>query len=195
MKKPQDKALGTYDISKICHVAPITVGRWIEEGKLPYFTTGGGHRRVWNRDLVEFLKSHNYPIPKGLSTPTHFQILIVDDDAACRRLIHRSLSKTFSHIKVEEAADGYEAGEKVATLIPALVILDIRLPGVDGFKVCERIRLSKPLKKIKILAISGDGKKETRERILKAGADAFMAKPFDADEMMKIIGRLGAASI
>src|SRR5258708_29309955 len=82
------KARGTYQIATICHVAPITVGRWIAEGKLPHFTTGGGHRRVWQGDLLKFLQAHNYPLPKNLRDGGP-AILIVEDDATTRRLIRR----------------------------------------------------------------------------------------------------------
>jgi len=184
------KALGTYAISKICQVAPITVGRWIAEGKLPYFTTGGGHRRVWEEDLVKFLKAHNYPVPKNLKSSLHPTILIVDDLAVTRRFIRRALEKTLPLAQIDEAADGYEAGEKISTGIPSVVILDITLPGLNGIKVCERIRLNKALKSVKILAITVNTSEEMKEKVLKAGADAFICKPFQAEALIKTVGKL-----
>jgi len=50
------KAFGTYDIAKICNVTPSTVGNWIDKGLLPTFTTGGGHRRVWDKEPGRFFK-------------------------------------------------------------------------------------------------------------------------------------------
>src|SRR5882672_8022730 len=108
------KALGTYNIAKICNVAPITVGRWIDEGKLPYFTTGGGHRRVWEKHLVKFLEDHNYPIPKNLSASLRPAILIVEDSAPERRLIRRVLEKSIPDAEIREAVNGYEAGEQIS---------------------------------------------------------------------------------
>ncbi|MEK7704558.1 MAG: helix-turn-helix domain-containing protein, partial [Myxococcota bacterium] len=63
-RKRETKALGTTEVARICHVTPPTVGRWIEDGKLPSFTTGGGHRRVWVADLVAFFREHNIPVPQ-----------------------------------------------------------------------------------------------------------------------------------
>lgn len=187
MKK---KALGTYDIAKICQVAPITVGRWIDEGKLPFFTTGGGHRRVWDEDLVKFLNAHNYPVPADLKLSQKKTLLIVDDDPAIRKMIRRVIEKEIEDVNLQDAANGFEAGEMISSLLPSLVILDIRLPGMDGFAVCKRIRLNKALKKIKILAISGDTSKEMRDKSIKAGADAFLAKNDLSDELSALTKKL-----
>ena len=56
-------AFGTTDIARMCHVAPTTVGRWLAEGKIPFFTTAGRHRRVCAPDLIVFLKEHGLPVP------------------------------------------------------------------------------------------------------------------------------------
>jgi len=172
----------------------MTVGRWIEEGKLPYFTTGGGHRRVWEEDLVKFLKAHNYPIPKNLKSSLRPLLLIVDDEASVRRMIRRALEKEIPEIEIDEAIDGYEAGEKISSLAPSVVILDINLPGVDGFKICERIRLNKALKNVKVLSVTGDPAAGIKERILKSGADDFLAKPFEVVDLVKIVRKLIGAS-
>jgi CheY-like chemotaxis protein len=186
------KAYGTYAISKICQVAPITVGRWIEEKKLPCFTTGGGHRRVWENDLITFLTAHNYPIPKDMKTSRQTVILVVDDEAAIRRLIRRVAEKEIPGVQIEEAEDGFEAAEKIFSLTPAVVVLDIYLPGIDGIKVCERIRVNKALKNVKIIAMTGDPSNGMKEKIMKAGANAFMEKPIDIDALLKTIQRFVA---
>lgn len=175
------KAFGTHDIARICQVTPPTIGRWIEEGKLPSFKTAGGHRRVWGEDLAIFLKSHNIPVPAelNLSTP----ILIVDDEPEMRRFIRRVITTSFPELEVHEAGDGFEAGHKITTILPALVILDLRLPGMDGFKVCRTVRADPAFKNLKILAISGVGVEEAKRQILEAGADYFMPKPFGPEEL------------
>lgn len=184
------KALGTYDIAKICHVAPITVGRWMEEGKLPFFTTGGGHRRVWQEDLVKFLKSHNYPIPKNIKLSVKPVILIVEDDQITRHFIRKGLEKILGGPDIHEASSGYEAGELISTLTPALVVLDIMLPGIDGFEVCKRIRANKAHKGVKILAVSGLPSAEVKTKILKAGADDYLPKPFEMESLIKAVTKL-----
>lgn len=177
------QAYGTYEIAKICQVMPSTVGRWIEEGKLPSFTTGGGHRRVWAADLTTFLEAHNIPVPAGLN-PTPLSALIVDDDEAMRRTIAKILAAANPGLSIDEAQDGFDAGHKLGRAAPNLVILDLRLPGIDGFKVCRMIQQDANLVRTRVLATTGFDPEDSRERILKAGADDFLAKPFGPEELV-----------
>ncbi len=187
MKK---RTFGTYDIARLCQVTPPTVGRWIEDGRIPSFTTAGGHRRVWDTDLVTFLRTLNLPVPTELGPVAVLRILIVDDEAEVRRFVRRVVSKKFAGAEIHEAEDGFSAGHKVATLSPALVVLDVQLPGVNGINVCESIRADKNLRGVKILAISGYGVEETRKAILDAGADDFLAKPFTSDDLTERLAKL-----
>ncbi|MBI4063182.1 MAG: response regulator [Elusimicrobia bacterium] len=190
------KALGTYDIAKICHVTPPTVGHWIEEGKLPSFTTGGGHRRILSIDLVRFLKIHNIPPPPELAAViSNPVVLIVDDEPRIRSIVGRILRSAFAGFDIHEAGDGFQAGFKVTRLRPSLVILDLKLPGIDGFEICRMIRHDQDLKEVRILAISGHGGEETKKEALKAGADDFLAKPFESKELLaKLSGFLSLFS-
>jgi two-component system OmpR family response regulator len=178
------KAYGTHFIARICHVTPPTVGRWIEEGLLASFSTGGGHRRVWDEDLLVFLKSHNIPLPPELNGPSGpLRILIVDDEDRICKLVTRTLKRILPQAEFHEANDGFEAGRKISELAPALVILDLRLPGLDGTKVCETVRADEKLKDTAILAISGYDTDTAGPEALAAGADVFLPKPFRPDQL------------
>lgn len=184
------KPLGTYEIAKICHVTPPTINRWIKEGKLPFFTTGGGQYRVWACDLVDFLNKHNIPVPPALRQEEPVRVLLVDDEPEIRKLARRLIKQTYPEAEVNEAADGFDAGSKIAHLRPTLIILDIRLPGVDGYKVCRMIREDANLKGVKILTISGYNTEESMKKSLEAGADDFLSKPFDNKELIERIKNL-----
>jgi CheY-like chemotaxis protein len=185
----KNKALGTHDIARICQVTPPTAIRWIEQGKLPSFTTGGGHRRVWDKDLVIFLKEHNFPVPPDLE-PGCLKILIVDDEPQIRRLLIKVLGKSYPEAEIHEAADGFDAGRKVTSLLPSLIILDIQLPGIDGLNICQTIRSDEKLKGAKIMAVTGQDIEESRKQMLAAGADDFLGKPFDIQEITRKIEKL-----
>jgi len=159
------------------------VGRWLHKGKLPYFHTAGGHRRVWDTDLIAFLQRHNIPVPHELSGAVLTRVLIVDDEAPTRRLVRRIVQSRFPQAEIHEAADGFGAGQKTARFLPTLVILDLRLPGLDGFRVCRDIRENPELRHIRILAMSGHSVQESRGKAMEAGADDFLAKPFEPDAM------------
>ena len=186
----EKKAFGTYEIAEICHVTPSTVGNWIEKGLLPTFTTGGGHRRVWSLDLAQFLEKHNIPVPEKMKIIASMKFLIVDDEDQVRRVIKRTLQKLYPESEIYEALDGFEAGQKVSQLVPSLIVLDLKLPGVDGLKVCRSIRSDDRLKKMKVLAISGQDIEESKKNAFNAGADDFLGKPFDVNEFRNKISKM-----
>jgi excisionase family DNA binding protein len=185
------RAYGTHDIARLCHVTPPTVGRWIEDGKIPSFSTAGGHRRVWDTDLAAFLRALGMPVPAELQDSGPAKVLIVDDEVSVRRFLKRALKHVFGEeVTVLEAEDGFGAGHAVTAERPGLVILDVQLPGARGDAVCRVIRQDEQLKGVKILAISGVNVDETRRKMLEAGADDFLGKPFTIDELGARLTRL-----
>jgi excisionase family DNA binding protein len=136
----EKKIFTTYEVSQYCSVDLSTVINWIEEGKLLAYKTPGGHRRVEKEDLVHFLKKYQMPIPADLVKRERRRVLIVDDNRTVVDLIVRALKKLKKKCEVDSAFDGLEAGRKLVTFEPVLVILDLMLPEIDGFKVCKNIR-------------------------------------------------------
>ena len=193
-----EKFFSSFEIAKICQVAPSSVTRWIHEGKLPASMTAGGHHRVLADDLLKFLKALNMPIPPELAqgekkTPSR-KVLIIDDEYGVREMLRWMFQRYFPGFEIEEADEGFAAGWKANGLKPELVIVDIMLPGLDGYRVCQFIRSFEDLKDTKILAISGLRDPDVRSKILQFGANDFIAKPFDVEEIrQKIIALLGLA--
>lgn len=177
-----EKLLRTQQVARICQVAQGTVIRWINEGRLPAATTAGGHNRIHLNDLVEFLRSLNLPVPEELnSESTKKRILIVDDESGIRGMIRWALEQNFRDMVIEEAKEGFVAGWMTHSFRPDLVILDLMLPGMDGYHVCEFIRKFPELRKTKIIAISAMCDPETAKKFLACGADEFLGKPLDLD--------------
>jgi len=87
--------------------------------------------------------------------------------------------------ELETAADGFEAGLKVVSFKPHLVVLDLVMPGLDGFKLCEQVKSNSETKHIKILIVTGFGSKENAEQALGLGADGYLLKPLNADELQE----------
>lgn len=176
------KFLTTKDIAEYCHVTQRTVVQWINEGKLKFFRTPGKHIRVFRKDFVAFLKEYQIPVPQELAASVTAdgkkRILIVDDDKGVVDSIFR-LFRREDKYDLEAAYDGFEAGQKFINHKPDLVILDIRMPRVDGYKLCSAIRNSPENKGVKILVISGLIESKDKGSIIKLGADDYLAKPFD----------------
>ena len=109
-------------------------------------------------------------------------ILVVDDVTFTRRLIAAALTKAGFH-RIESAENGAEALQKTYDLCPDLVILDLNMPKLDGFGYCELVRGDKNLPRMPIIVQTGVEERKARLRALSCGADDFLTKPLDMDEL------------
>jgi len=116
------------------------------------------------------------------------RILIVDDDPQILKMMRKLL--TNQGYETAAASDGFEAGVKVVQFNPDLVVLDLMMPGMDGFEVCKRIKGNTGTSHIKVLAVSGYDTEENREKIIKAGADGFLPKPIDMGVILNEVKQL-----
>ncbi len=178
----EDKTFTTFYIAKLLDVYPTTVAKWIDEGRVKAFVTPGGHRRVRYADLLDFLKKYELPIPFELRSSDRKKILIIDDDEMVLESIEKIIATKAEKYDTYTARDGFQAGTAMSEFKPDIVILDIKLPGIDGFEVCRTIKKQKG--SVKIIAVTGYPDEESRKKILASGADAYLPKPFEADELL-----------
>jgi excisionase family DNA binding protein len=182
------KDFTTIDIAKMIGVYRSTVAYWIDDGKMKAFVTPGGHRRIKPEDLLAFLKKYDIPIPENLtelSNLAKIKVLIVDDDRKVLKSFKELLKHRLKNSLVYTAGNGFEAGHLVTLHRPNIVLLDLIMPEMDGFEACRLIK--KFDKKIKVIAITGHDSVKNKEKILKAGADHYMVKPVNGEELMGII--------
>jgi CheY-like chemotaxis protein len=166
------------------------VKRWIRNGHLSAFQTAGGHFRVTEEEFRRFQNVHRMPVERASEEVEALpKILIIDDDAALLDTLWEALSWE-GRYKVEVAQDGYEGLIKVGSFAPRLLVLDIRMPGLNGFQVCRRVKADPATRDVRILATTGHGGAHTREQILEAGADGFLAKPISLDDLHREVARL-----
>ena len=116
------------------------------------------------------------------------KILIVDDEPNIV-LPLQFLMEQNGYI-VDEASSGEEAIEKLMQFEPDLILLDIMLPGIDGYEVCEIIRLNPKWKKIKIIFLTARGRDVDIAKGLVLGADAYITKPFANTEVVQKVSQL-----
>jgi DNA-binding response OmpR family regulator len=107
-------------------------------------------------------------------------ILVVEDDAAIRRGLCDALA--FAGYAVGECARGDEAVDRALALAPDLLLLDVLLPGKDGFEILRELRVSHP--QLPVILLTARGAEEDRVRGLKLGADDYVVKPFSAGELL-----------
>jgi two-component system cell cycle response regulator len=108
-------------------------------------------------------------------------ILIVDDDPIGRETLNALL--TNQEYELAFAADGLEAFNKAVQLMPDVILLDVMMPGIDGFEVCRRLRKDTSLANVPIIMLTSLDDRDSRLRGIEAGADDFISKPFDALEL------------
>ena len=125
----------TFKAAEYCNVSYVSIKRWILAGKIKAYKTPGGHYRILKRDLQEFMIKNNIPIPDN-DTILRRSILIVDDDDEVRESIADYL-KT-QNFEIATANDGFEAGLLLNNYLPDIVILDLIMPNVNGFRVCGK---------------------------------------------------------
>ncbi|MCM8776542.1 MAG: response regulator [Candidatus Omnitrophica bacterium] len=116
------------------------------------------------------------------------KILIVDDEPIIVRVLESRL-KTQGY-EVVNAYDGQEGLNKVRLENPDLIILDIMLPKMDGYRVCRLLKLDDKYKHIPVLMLSARVQNEDKEKGMAAGADAYITKPFNPKELLDTIQAL-----
>ncbi|HJQ97399.1 MAG TPA: response regulator [Candidatus Polarisedimenticolaceae bacterium] len=171
----------TFEAAKLCHVSPLSIINWVNAGRLPAFRTPGGHRRIRRDDLARFMRENGIPLPEDLRDGSgRPRVLVVDDEPAIREVIAASLaSRSTQPYEVMTAADGFEAGRLVATFRPDVVLLDLRMPGLDGFQVCRTIKADPETSTTIVIALTGYHTPETEARIVECGAVRCLAKPIE----------------
>jgi excisionase family DNA binding protein len=193
MKKPKHKMhLTPNEVAELLMVNPVTVRQWAARGLLRSLTTPGGHRRFLLSDVEEFARSRgSTPVARSSGRPD--RVLIVDDDVQLGLFIAEIIRARDPQIETEIARDGFEAGAKVESFRPHALVLDLMMPGMDGFEVCRRLRARPTLNHVRIVAMTGFHSPENVERIMAAGADACLPKPLDSVRLLAELG-LGADS-
>ncbi len=176
MEKPY---LTPNEAAALLMVAPATLRVWADKGLLKALTTAGGHRRFLRDELERF--RHD----QGLDSRVQ-RILIVDDEAPLARYLSALLSG-FAGVTTCTASEGFSAGRLVQTFRPHTLLLDLMMPGLDGFQVCEQIKSDPTTRSTRVIAMTGYPSAENVERILAAGAEACLSKPLDEDRLLEML--------
>jgi two-component system CheB/CheR fusion protein len=129
--------------------------------------------------------------PAAGPPPRASRILVVEDNADSRDMLCVLLVS--AGFECETASNGLDALERLETLRPDVVILDVGLPGIDGFEVARRIRAHPSLGGVRLVAVTGYGQDADRAATRKAGFDAHLVKPVQADLLLGLLGADPAA--
>ncbi len=117
------------------------------------------------------------------------KILIVDDEKEMVNTTRRALASV-KDLQIDAAHDGPAAIAKFSDFKPDLILLDMRMPGLDGYEVCSRIRKDPAGQDVKIIMISGVMDMDAVEKVAAAGANDFLAKPFRNEFLVLKVERI-----
>jgi excisionase family DNA binding protein len=159
-------------------VAQSTIRKWSDQGRVPAFYTPGGHRRYRRSDLETFL-DRSGPGGRPKSGPV---VLLVDDDEKVRELVRVNLE--FEGYTVREAASAEEGLSAIADGKPDLVLLDVMMPHVDGWEMLRLIQEQYGAGAIPVVMFSGKVDERTQAHAESSGAQAFVGKPFDLQQLI-----------
>lgn len=183
----QDKKyLTPNEVAKLLMVSPITVRQWAQKGQLTAMTTPGGHRRFLQEDLLRFARQRGLAL--AIPDDSSQRVLIVDDHEVFARSLVEILEFTTPTITPELAYDGFEAGRKIQSFQPHIILLDLMMPGMNGFEVCKKLKDGPSTKAIRVIGMTGYFSAETKARIMAAGAESCLLKPFDRATLLAVIG-------
>jgi CheY-like chemotaxis protein len=115
-------------------------------------------------------------------------ILVIDDSASIRRLIEICLRAL--DVTISSASDGLQGLDAVKEIDTEVVVLDIGLPGLDGWEVLKRLREDQDTAHIKVLVLTAHAQPEMADRAAQGGADAFMTKPFRPSDVREQVEKL-----
>lgn len=179
-KKPY---LTPNEVAQWMMVSPITVRSWAQRGLLQAEVTPGGHRRFRLEEVERFARQWN---PAGNKGPK--RILIVDDNKAFAGFLMELLGEGEHPMIVEAAYDGFDAGRKVHTFSPDIILLDLMMPGIKGTEVCRQIKEIPGQANVRIIAMSGYLSRENEAELLAAGVECCFSKPIDTARLFQVIG-------
>ncbi len=197
--------LTSLEIAAVCGVSTRTVSNWIREGVLAAHRTAGGHGRVSAEEVRRFLGDRGMAVPPDLAgagpmraasppapgaeeKPDVRRILVIDDDEAFLEVVREVLAA--SGFEVEGARHGFLAGYLVGRSRPKAILLDILMPGIDGYEVLSLLRRRPESRGIPVVACTSLRGAEVEARVRSAGFDAYLRKPVEFRVLLDTLARL-----
>lgn len=178
----------TGEVARICKVSQQTVIRCFDRGELKGFKVPASRfRRIPRDELISFMKANRIPFDHLESGKK--RVLVVDDDQAIVEMFTELLERD-GRFEVETASTGFDAGVVTEHFKPDVMLLDFKLPDINGTAVCRTVRAKQAYEHMKIIAVSGVADPDEVQELYDAGADDFIRKPFVISDVIDRIAEM-----
>jgi excisionase family DNA binding protein len=153
----------TREAASILGISLRTAQLWVENGLLEAWKTEGGHRRISRQSIEKLLvrppsreiPSATVAVPATRPPGNPLSILVVEDEAALRRVYELTMARWPMKPRVSSVSDGYEALIRIGLARPDLLISDLRMPGMDGFRMLQALRAQPELADMAVVVVTG----------------------------------------
>lgn len=186
-KYANKEVLTTGEVASICHVAPRTVSKWFDTGKLRgYRIPGSRDRRIPRQQLEAFMRAHG--IPLDALTGEAYHVLIVDTDPV-GDVVEKL--RTESHFEVTTAKNGFEAGVIAQRVRPDVVLLDVSGGEVEeAIAICRNIKDNEMFPSATVIAAVDDAEANA-DRLKAEGFDKVVSRPYTAEALRAVAEQVG----
>jgi excisionase family DNA binding protein len=181
---PEKPYFTASEVAALLLVSTNTVRVWTNKGLLHTELTLGGHRRFARAEILRLVQERQTP-PQ--TEPESLRILIIDDDEALAKTMGQSLETALPQARVWVATDGFSGGMLARSASPHIILLDLRMPGIDGFQTCTLLKADAATRPIRIIAMSGFMSAQDAQRIEEAGAEQLLVKPVRLPALLQAI--------
>jgi excisionase family DNA binding protein len=192
MAAKEPKYYTTQQVANFLGVSVPTVVNWVKQGRLDAHRTPGGHRRITPESLSSFARRFSYPLPfetADSTEPTITRVLVVDAEPDFGEVVGEYLQLR-AGFKVRVVDNAFEAGLQIGSFQPHLVVLDLEMPALDGMVVARALRDQGADPRVRLLASTAFRDTVPTKRLMAAGVDGIVGKPFRLETLLGTIKKL-----
>jgi len=183
LQKEEKNYLSPREVARLLMVSTATIRLWASKGDIKAKVTAGGHRRFKIDDVKNFATKRN--IQLNITSDNKVKILVVDDDVDFAKYLKILLELKIKNIEVEVSFDGFDAANKLIDFSPSILLLDLKMPNLNGFQVCKHVKENPLQQHIRVIVVSGDVNDNDIDEVTKLGAETCLAKPIDIPTLLK----------
>lgn len=174
---PLENYCGTTYAARLLGLSVGTIQTLVEKNELQAWKTQGGHRRISLPSILQYQRRQNMPQITAAKADQRLKVLAVDDDPIAREMLKNFATRSDMSLDCTIMASGLEALIDMASIQPDVLIVDLNMPGVDGFELLRTLRNNSQFSKMSCLAVSALTQEEINSRGGLPEGVIFMPKP------------------